>query len=170
MDFLELAQNRYSVRSFSSTPVPSDLVEKILRAAQLAPTACDYQPVKVLVLTRKDALERFRRCTECHFEAPLAFIVCADKTTCWKRRYDGKESGDIDASIVATHMMLEASSLGVGSTWVMYFIPEAVRQEFELPENLEPVALLPMGFPSESAAPSPRHTERKPLSELVTML
>lgn len=87
-------------------------------------------------------MTKLRKCTECHFGAPAAILICYDKNECWQRKYDGKISGDIDASIVTTHMMLEATVLGVGTTWVMNFIPEAVREEFAIPTNIELVALL----------------------------
>ena len=94
--------------------------------------------------------------------------MCYDKNECWKRGYDGKPSGDIDASIVATHMMLAAFALGVGTTWVMHFIPAAVREEFDMPESLEPVALPVMGYPASDAKPYPGHGEKRPVEEIVS--
>lgn len=72
----------------------------------------------------------------------------------------------MDASIVATHMMLEVADLGIGSTWIMYFIPEAVRVEFELPDSVEPVAILIMGY--TDAQPSIDHLKRRSLEEYVS--
>ena len=167
MSFIDLAASRYSARSFEKTPVPDDKIALILEAGRLAPTACDNQPIGIIAVKSEEGLAKLRKCTECHFGAPLAFIVCCDKNVCWKRSFDGKQSGDIDASIVATHMMLEAADIGIGSTWVMYFIPDAVRTEFDLPENIDPVAILVMGYPAGDCVPSKRHTQRKPLTELV---
>lgn len=167
MDFLQLAQERFSVRSFSERPIEREKLEAVLRAGQLAPTACNLQPQTLLVLQSTEALERYRRCTVCHFNAPLAILVCYDKTLCWTREYDEKTSGEIDASIAAAHMMLEAADLGLGCTWVMHFIPEAVREEFQLPEAYVPVCFLAMGYPAEDAKPSRMHGERKPLKETV---
>ncbi len=168
MDFLSLAENRYSVRKFDPRPVEKEDMQRILRAGQVAPTACNNQPQRILALTEPESLQRLRRCTKCHFDAPAALLVCYDKTCCWTREYDGKTSGDIDASIVCTHMMLEAASLGVGTTWVMYFIPEAIREELSLPPELEPTALLVMGYPAEGAQPSPMHLKKNELSETVS--
>ena len=165
MPFLDLAKARYSVRSFKPEPVAQEAIDRILEAGNAAPTACNKQPQKIIVVNSEEGLALLRKCTECHFNAPLAFIVCHDKSLCWNRHYDGKSSGDIDASIVATHMMLEAAELGVGSTWVMYFIPEAVRTEFELDENVEPTAILVMGYPSDDAKPSVTHSSKKDISE-----
>ncbi len=167
-EFMRLASERYSVRKFDGRAVEAEVIEKILRAGQLSPTACNRQPQRILAINSQEALERLRRCTECHFNAPAALLVCYDRDECWKRSYDGKSSGDIDASIVTTHLMLAAAALGVGTTWVMHFIPEAVREEFALPDHLEPTALLAMGYPAPDAAPYPAHGQRKELDEVVS--
>lgn len=167
MDFLQLAADRYSVRKFKDTPVPREIVDKILKAGQLAPTACNFQPQKILAVCSVEGLQKLKKCTDCHFNAPLAMIVCNDGSRSWTRPFDGKSSGDVDASIVTTHMMLEAAELGLGSTWVMYFKPDAVTAEFGLPEGIEPIAILPMGYPAEDAAPSPKHGETRPMEEMV---
>lgn len=72
--------------------------------------------------------------------------------------------GEVDASIVTTHMMLEAAALGLGTTWVGHFDPQKVRSAFALPENVIPVAILPMGYPHETSVPNQKHGERLPLS------
>lgn len=168
MDFLKLASERYSVCKFTGKAVEQDVLDKILKAGCLAPTACNRQPQRILVIDGQEGMEKLRRCTQCHFNAPAALLVCYDKDACWKREYDGKTSGDIDASIVATHMMLEAAALGVGTTWVMYFMPEAVRAAFGIPESVEPVALLVMGYPAPDAKPFPGHSQFRPMEEIVT--
>ncbi len=169
-DFLTLAQERYSVRKFVNKPVAQQDIDRILRAGQLAPTGCNNQPQHVFVLQSEEAIAKMRKCTKCHFDAPLGMLVCYDINQSWKRRYDGADSGWVDASIVTTHMMLEAHEIGVGSCWVMYFIPEAVKTEFDLPDHLVPVALLVMGYPAEDAQINPLHEQTKPLEELVTRL
>ena len=168
MDFLELAKQRYSVRKFKEDAIPQESIEKILEAGRVAPTACNKQPQRILVINSKQGLENIRKCTECHFNAPLAFIISYDKNESWKRIFDGKDSGDIDASIVATHMMMEATQLGIGSTWVMYFIPDAIKVKFGFPDNLEPVAILVMGYPADGAKPAPGHLQSKELEEMVS--
>ena len=165
-----MIKSRFSVREFADRKVEREIINKILAAGQAAPTACNRQPQRIFVIESEEGLAKFRKCTRSHFCAPLAFLVCFDKDECWKREYDGKSSGDIDASIVGTHMMLAAADSGVGCTWVMHYIPEAVKEEFSLPENLESVALLVMGYPKEGAAPAPLHYETKPLSDMVGFL
>lgn len=166
MDFLELAANRYSVRQYGSDLVSEDCVEKILTAGRLAPTAHNNQPQEIIVVRSEEGLSSLRKCTVCHYDAPLAFIVNYNKNRAWKREYDGKCSGDVDAAIVTTHMMLEAERLGLGTTWIMYFIPEAVKTEFSLSEDAEPVAILLVGHADDEA--SPAHRSRRDLTDYVT--
>jgi len=167
MEFLELAKARYSVRKFTDVPVPQAFAEQILQAGLVAPTARNNQPQVIYVLDDAKNLAALGKCTTCVYGATLAYLICYDRTICWQRPFDGKLSGDIDASIIATHMMLEAASLGIGSTWVMHFDPAAARSEFRLPDNLEPTAILVMGYAAEDAVPSPRHTEFRDAAETV---
>ena len=148
-DFITLANSRFSVRSFSNKNVEQEKIDSILLAGLVAPTACNNQPQKIYVLQTAEALETLQKCKYSHFGETLAFIVCYDSSLCWTREFDGKVSGDIDASIVATHMMLEAWELGIGSTWIMHFIPEAIIDEFNLPDNVVPVCILVMGYPAQ---------------------
>ena len=170
MDFLTLAAERYSVRKFDGRPIEDGLLEKVLKAGHLAPTACNFQPQKIFVIKSAEALEKIRGCTACHFNAPAVLLVCHDTNVCWKRPFDGKSSGDIDAAIVATHMILEAAELGLGTTWVMFFEPDKVKAAFELPDNLVPTCLLPIGYPAPDAAPADKHSQFRPEDELVTVL
>ena len=168
MDFLQLAAQRYSVRKFQEKKLPREALESILKAGMLAPTAHNNQPQRILVIDEPKGLEALDRATKCRFGAPDALLICYDKDACWKRdRYDGKASGEVDASIVTTHMMLAAADLGIGSTWVMHFDPVAMRREFSVPEEYEPVALLVMGYPAPDAAPAPGHSTFEPEEKLV---
>lgn len=163
---MDLATKRHSVRKFKKESIAQEKIDQILKAASAAPTAHNNQPQNIIVVKSEEGLALLRKCTECHYHAPLAFIISYDKNKEWKRSYDGKTSGDIDASIVTTHMMLEATELGIGSTWIMYFIPEAVKQEFELPDNIEPVAILVMGYPDDNMPVT--HRKYRDLEEYVS--
>ncbi len=94
-------------------------------------------------------------------------LICYNKDESWKRKYDGADSGWVDASIVTTHIMLAAQSMGIGSTWVMHFDPFAVREAFNIPENTVPVALLPMGYPAPDADPLGLHSTYRDMDEVV---
>ncbi len=157
MNFMDLAKRRYSVRKFQPTPIPEESLQRILDAGCLAPTAKNLQPQRILVLKSAEALEQLKQVTPCHFDAPLAMLICYDTEACWTRPEDQKPSGDIDASIVTTHMIFQAEEEGIGSTWVMKFDPFAAREVFQLPAAWEPTAVLVMGYPAETAHPSHLH-------------
>lgn len=167
MDFLEFAADRFSVRQFKPEPLPQDIVDKILKAGHIAPTGCNNQPQRILVLQSESALQKLKECTKCHFDAPCAFLVCYNKNESWVRKYDGALSAPVDAAIVTTHMMLEAHDLGVGACWVMHFDPQAMRNTYNIPDEIEPLALLVMGYPAEDAKPIPMHSAFRPTDETV---
>ena len=116
MDFLELVKQRYSCRSFSQKEVEKEKIDLILEAGRLAPTGRNFQPQKILILTEKEEREKLSACTAYGWGAPIIMIVCYDKEVSWKRKQDGAEGGEVDASIVTTHMMLEVQNLGLGTT------------------------------------------------------
>lgn len=167
MEFTKLIEERYSVRSFKPGHLPREVLEKILHAGHLAPTGCNYQPQRILVLNTDESMEKLRTCTKCHFGAPTALLVCHNTAESWVRKYDGALSSPVDAVIVATHMMLAAHNEGVGCCWVMHFDPAAVREAFGIPAGVEPAALLVLGWPAENAKPLPLHFQTRPLEETV---
>lgn len=168
MSFIELAKDRYSVRKFSNMPVEQEKLNLILEAGQIAPTAHNNQPQRILVLNTPEEMEKLAKCCPFRFQQTLALLICYDKETSWKRtEYDNADSGDIDMGIVGTHMMLQAQELGIGSTWVMHFDAEAARKEFQIPQALVPAAILMMGYPREDAKPSRLHNDRFELSKTV---
>ena len=167
MHFQELITERYSVRSFEPQHIKQDDVDKILAAAHAAPTGCNYQPQRILVLNTDESIAKLRPCTKCHFNAPTAMLVCHNKSESWVRPYDGALSSSVDAVIVATHMMLAAHDIGVGSCWVMHFDPAAMRETFAIPADVEPVALLVMGYPAKDAKPIAMHYASRPMDEVV---
>lgn len=167
MDFLELISKRYSVRKFQNKHLEKEVIEKILYAGHVAPTGCNYQPHRILVLNTDESIAKLKNCTKCHFDAPTAMLICYNKEESWVRKYDGALSAPEDASIVTTHMMLMAYSIGVGSTWVMHFDPFKMREKFNIPQNIEPHALLVMGYPHPDAKPLDMHYAFRPIEEVV---
>lgn len=164
MDFLELTKARYSVRGFDDRAVEEEKLQKILDAALCAPSACNIQPIKLIVMKTEEAIEKLKLSKDNVWDAKLAIMVCYDKNQCWTRG-DGYSSGDTDAAIVGTHIILAAADLGLGSTWVGSFDDKIFAKAFDLPENIVPAALFPIGYPK--AEPSPLHTERKTIEEVV---
>lgn len=168
-DFLQLATDRYSVRSFSSTPVEQDVIDLILRAGQVAPTAVNSQPQKIYVVRSAANMEKLNTLSPCMYGAPQCFVFCYRDETVISRGKNGNY-GDIDVTIVLTHMMLEAANLGVGTCPVGYFDAEKLKAELALPEGEHPVLLMPFGYASPDAKPSDRHSSYRPLSETVDYL
>jgi len=168
MDFIEIAKKRYSVRSYHDKKAEEQTSQKIPDAAHVAPTAANLQPVRLIVVQSSDGLAKIGKGANL-YGAPLAVIVCADHSKAWVRPYDKKQTGDIDASILTDHMMLQATELGLGSVWICYFKPDVISREFGLPDNLEPVNILAVGYSGEEAADPERHPQtRIPVEELVS--
>jgi len=168
VSFAELAKARYSVRKYKEQPVEQEKISQILETMRIAPTAGNKQPHRVRVITAADELAQVDECTRCRFGAPLVFLICYDKEACWVRnKFDNALSGEVDSSIITTYLMMQAQELGLGSCWVMFFDPDKTRALFALPENLVPVAFLPVGYAAEDAAPSERHAERLAMNEIL---
>ena len=167
MNFSELAESRYSVRKFTPEHLSQNEIDLILKTAHIAPTGCNNQPQRILVLNSDAAIAKLKDCTKCHFNAPTAMLICYNKDETWTRPYDGEICAPVDASIVTTHMMLQAWEMGIGSTWVMHFNPQAMKKTFNLPENIIPHALLVMGHPADDAEPSPMHATYRPMDEII---
>ena len=168
MDFIEIAKKRYSVRSYKEKKVEEEKLQKILEAAHVAPTAANLQPIRLIVVQSNEGLAKIGKGANL-YGAPLAVIVCADHGKAWVRPFDKKQTTDIDASILTDHMMLQATESGLGSVWICYFKPDVISREFGLPDNLEPVNILAVGYSDEEAADPERHSQtRIPVEELVS--
>jgi len=164
MEFSELIQKRYSVRAYRPDPVPEDALQQVLEAARAAPTAANRQAFQIIVvhtLGRQDELRRIYG--EAWFvQAPLVICACGLPDQNWVRR-DGKNYNDVDVAIVMDHLVLAAADLGLGTCWIAAFDPVAARQVLGLPDDVEPVAFTPLGYPADALRPK----RRKPLSALV---
>ncbi|MBQ8053387.1 MAG: nitroreductase family protein [Lachnospiraceae bacterium] len=154
MSFLDLAAERFSVRSFSDREVEQEKIDLILKAAQLAPTAVNYQPQRIYVLKSEAAMNKINRLCRCIYGAPMVFLICSDERRTWKSQTErGYSTGEMDCSIVCTHMMLEAWEQGLGSVWVRLFDVNAVAKAFDIPEYIKPICLLPVGYASNDCVP-----------------
>jgi nitroreductase len=167
MEFETLIRERYSVRSFKPLPLSKEALDTILAAGHVAPTGCNKQPQRILVLNTEESMKLLEGCTRCRFGAPSAMLIFHNKSESWVRPYDGALASPVDAAIVTTHMMLAAHNIGVGACWVMHFDPAAVKETFRVPEEYEPAAILILGYPSEDASPKHYHGEFRPMDEVV---
>ena len=160
-----------SVRAYEDKPVTPEHLQAVLEAGRLAPTGKNHQPQRLLVVQSPEGLEKMAKAMHNTnaYTAKAVIMVCSDTSDCWVRSFDGHCIHEIDASIVTTYMMLAATEQGLGSLWVERFDPAILREEFHLPENYVPDALLCLGYPKPEAVkePSRYDTERKPLEETV---
>ena len=172
MDFLKLAEERYSCRKFSDKPVEDEKIAAILEAGRLAPTAKNVQPVKIWVMKSDEALAKIRSCTPFKWmeNASVVFAVGGTTEGAFVRPSDKRNFEDVDACIVATHMMLEIQELGLGSTWVGFFDTDKLHELFPETKDWDMVALFPVGYPDGDAEPSERHAVRKSTAEMVKFL
>ena len=120
-------------------------LDLILEAGRNAPTAHNNQPQRIFVFRSPEALEKADACMDCHFHAPVVIAVGYDPKESWHREHDGKDHGEIDASIAVTQMMLQAADLGLGTTYVGMFRPVDLVKTFPEMEGLEMIAMLPLG-------------------------
>lgn len=167
--FLELAKARFATRDFSRRKkVETKKIMQIIDAGRLAPSAMNYQPVKIYVVKSDQKLAQLEAICPCTYNAPLAFIICCDREIAAKGMIrDGYDFGETDAAIATTHMMLEAQDLGLGSCWVGRFQEDEVREAMDIPENLTVCAILPVGYTAPDAGPSDRHLKRRRYEEMV---
>lgn len=172
MDFKELMAKRYSVRKLSDRPVTDQQIESILKAAQTAPSAVNKQPYKIWVLRTPQALKHAAKCAKFDFivNAQVVFVIGAKQVEAWVRPADQHNFAEVDASIAATHMMLEITNLGLGTTWVGHFDPDKLKGFFHQMRGYQLICMFGVGYPAEDSQPGPRHDECKPMATLAERL
>jgi len=164
MKFLELAEKRYSVRAYKPDLVEDEMLHQVLEAARLAPTAVNAQPFQLIVIHtagREAELNRIYK-RDWFVQPPLVIGICGIPAEGWVRR-DGKSYTEVDVAIAMDHLILAATDVGLGTCWVAAFDATAAREVLGLPDDVEPIAFTPLGYPADQSRPK----KRKPLSELV---
>ena len=170
MEFMDVVKNRYSCKNFRAAQITQEQLNAILEAGRLAPTAKNNQEQHIYVVQSKEGLSKIDALTPCRYGAPTLLIIAFDKTNTFTYPGQKYDSGIEDASIVATHMILAAKSVGVDSCWVNFFDPDKAAELFELPKNEEILTFIALGYAAEQAKPLPNHFNRKPLEQTVTYL
>lgn len=164
--FYNLSEHRYSCRKFTNAPVTRDLIIAALDATRLAPSACNRQPWKFIAIDtpelRKEIQKSYNR--EWFNEAPVYIVALGLHDEAWHRPFDGKGHTDIDVAIAVEHLCLALASLMLGSCWVCNFDPAVIKETLALPDNVEPIAIIPVGYPDGDAIPE---KTRKPLDEIL---
>ncbi len=164
MEFYEVINKRRSIRAYKKDPVEEDKLNRILDAARVAPSAANKQPLSLIVVKNDEIKLKLKGAykQEWFYTAPIIICACTVPDSAWKRN-DGKGYVDVDVAIAMDHLILAASAEGLGTCWIAAFKPEVVREVLNIPDNMEPLVLTPLGYPETIPEP----TSRKPLEEMV---
>lgn len=164
--YIELVNTRYSCRDYNpDAAVSADAVRAVVESARLAPSACNRQPWTFIAVTdpavRATILSKSR---PAFLEAPVVLVACGHHDIAWHRPSDNKDHTDVDVSIAVEHICLAASALGLATCWVCSFDVEATIKALQVPRWVEPVALIPLGYPKNDSVPA---KNRKTLDEIL---
>lgn len=167
--FLELAKNRYSCRKYLDKPIEKEKLDYVLEAGRVAPSAVNFQPWKFIVVQEKDNLKKVHEIYHREWinSSPCVIIVCGDKSKSWKRKEDNKDHLDIDIAITVDHITLAATAQGLATCWVCNFYVENCKKVLNLPDSVEPIVILPIGYPADNADATRHGTKRKSIEEIV---
>jgi nitroreductase len=156
------------VRKFLDQPVEQEKINQVLEAGRIAPSAVNYQPWRFVVVREQPlkgaVCESYK--SEWLGRAPVIIVVCGVHAESWIRA-DGKDHCDIDVAIATDHMTLAATELGLGTCWVCNFKRERLVQALSLPDGMEPVVLLPLGYPAAEPDLNRHDKQRKSLDEIT---
>lgn len=172
MSFLELAKKRLSCRDYLDKPIPSEVLAYCLEAARLAPSACNRQPWRFIIV--EDPELRTQLSSRALLpgipmpwvaSAPVIVVLCARKNIGVHNiapMVSGINYHLIDLGIAGEHFVMAAAEQELGSCWIGWFKAKAVRKILNLPRTFEPVSLIALGYPAAPMAERPR----LPLSEI----
>lgn len=152
MEAYDAIVTRRSIRQFEDKPVPAEMVEKLLRAAMMAPSAGNQQPWEFIVLTERallDEMPNLHPYCQMIRQTPVAVLVCGNTQ---REKYPGYWPQDCSAAIM--NLLLAAHALGLGAVWTGIFPRderiEPFKKRFNLPAHVMPLALIPIGWPAEN--------------------
>ena len=165
MEFEDIIRKRTSVRKFSDLILEQEKLNKILEAGRIAPTAKNNQPIKIYVVNSSEGLNKIDKASRCRYGAQTVLIICGNKEEAYHK--GDYTTFEMDSCIVGTHMILEATNLGVDNIWVESFDENVLRDEFGIPAEFTPVLLMPLGYKAEDCPINPLHDKRKELEEIV---
>ncbi len=165
MNVLTLTKNRHSVRSFLPTAVEREKIDYLLECARWSPSAVNAQPWHFIVVQEESNKQALHQCYERDWfkQAPMYLIVCGNHKESWKRKFDNKDHCAIDIAIAVEHIVLAVQEVGLGTCWVCNFNPILCARLFSLPSHIEPIAILPIGYPNDEIT----EKKRKSIDEIV---
>lgn len=176
MELIDIIKKRRSVRSYLDKPVEDDKIEQIIEAARLAPSACNTQPWRFVVVKDrvlkdklyKKALSSIVIPNKWAQTAPVLIVACANLSLIAHRigaGIKGIEYHLLDMGIASEHLVLAATELGLGTCWIGWFNEKAIRNILSIPRNIKIVALIALGYPKEELKPNKK--ERLTLDEIL---
>lgn len=154
MEFYEVIKKRKSVRKYKSDPIPDDVLNRILDAGRMAPSAKNYQPWHFIVVREPDMRKKVAEaCRNQLFLADAGAIICgcALEKIAWHRMGNYMAAWPHDLSIALEHIILAAANEGLGTCWIGAFDEAMVKNVLEVPDGVRVVALTPIGYPAEEA-------------------
>ena len=166
-EFHTLAASRYSCRAYTQRAVSREDILAVIDAARLAPSACNRQPWRFIVVQSEPGLAAVSAAYPREWLKPVGtFIVaCGDHSAAWHRTADDKDHTDIDVAIATEHICLAATARGLDTCWICAFDSPALATALGLPDHIEPIAIIPLGYAdTQTAAPG---KNRKSLDEIV---
>lgn len=165
MEFEDVIRKRTAVRKFSEKKLEQEKLDKILEAGRLAPTAKNSQPIKIYVVKSEEGIIKLDKASRCRYESSTILIICGSQDEAYHK--GDYTTYEMDSCIVATHMMLEATNIGVDNIWVESFDEDILRKEFDIPTEFTPICLIPLGYKSADCPKNPLHDKRKCIEDLV---
>jgi len=168
--FIELVKQRTSCRAYKPGRIPGEYLERMLEAARWAPSACNRQPWRFAVV--EDEGVRMRLIEKAFLKGiPMkwaanagALIALGMERSAVTHRVAPKISGVdyplLDLGIAGEHLVLQAEELGLGTCWIGWIRPKAVRKIVQWPKSIEPVGLITVGWPAEGGRRSRPRLER----------
>jgi len=172
MEFYDLIRSRESVRNYDpDRPVSKEILERILDAGRLAPSACNIQPYKFLVISSSEKLKQVRACYNRDWfkEAPHILIVIGLQNQAWNRNYDGYNSIESDVAIALTHIILAAENEGIGTCWIAAYNPVILKEALNINKTQLIFGITPLGYPKPGFIKT-LNKKRKSLEDIVEFL
>lgn len=172
MEFYDLINTRESVRNYDPGKLlPAEILERILNAGRLAPSACNYQPWKFLVVSSKENLKSIKECYDREWfkQAPYVLVIVGLRDKAWVRGFDGYNSVETDVAIAMTHILLAAENEGVGACWIANYNPVILGNALKISGDQIIYGITPLGYTKDGYRKS-GNKKRKPLDEIVEFL
>jgi nitroreductase len=166
MDVLEAIKTRRSVRSYSSRPIPDDVMERMKQALRYAPSASNFQPWKFILVTDAELRRKVAKAAHDQLfmaDAPVTVVGCGLPDRAYKGMGGYGNSADVDVAIALDHLTLAAVAEGLGTCWIGAFDEQKVKHLLNVPAKVKVVAMTPLGYPASPDLNFPvDDTRRKP--------